>query len=84
MRTLIIDCSGFSLDHTGFVVDENLQVQERVQLTTSDIAAYASQANGVKKIKLSGPTEYCLGIKEEISKQLALEYAINDIEIEVF
>ena len=84
MRTLIIDCSGFSLEHAGFIIDENLQVQERVQLATSEIAAYASKANGVKKIKLAGPTEYCLGLQQDIERQLALEYAINNIEIEVF
>lgn len=83
MRTLIIDCSGFSLEHAGFVIDENAEVLEKVQLPTSEIASYASQAQGLQKIRLAGPTEYCLGLKEEISKKLALEYAVKDIEIEV-
>ena len=37
----------------------------------------------IKNIKLSGPTEYCMGLKETLESKLALEYANNDIEIEV-
>ena len=83
MCTLIIDCSGFPLEHSGYVMNESAEVVQRVQLLASEIAGFAAQTGDIKKIALSGPTDYCLGIKEEISKQLALEYAFEDIEIEV-
>ena len=83
MRTLIMDCSGFVLEHPGYVINEAQDVIQRIQCPTTEIAGFAANTPGVKKIILTGHTDYCLGVKETVEKQLALEYAFNDIEIEV-
>ena len=82
MYTLIVDCNGFVLEHSVYVVDEDGQAQSVAQLPTSEIAGYAV-ANSVSKIYLNGPTEYCFGIGDEIGAQLMTEYSNNNIEIEV-
>ncbi len=78
---LIVNCAGFTLEHCVYLLDNKSSMQP-IQLPTSEIAGYATNA-GVNKIYLRGQKDYCLGIKEEISKQLALEYNNNNIEIEV-
>lgn len=52
-------------------------------MSAEDIPAFAAVNKDIKNIKLTGPTEYCVGLKEQLETKLALEYAINDIEIEV-
>jgi hypothetical protein len=85
MRALIIDCGNFSLGHTGMVVGPNNQIVEKIQFEkTEDALNYAIGSN-IDTIKLFGNTEFCLGIKEQIQNQLAIEYANqNNITIEVF
>ena len=78
MRTMIVDCSGFVLKHPVAIQDSN----EIVHLTTTELAGYAVSKN-VDKIILSGITEYCNGVRDEIKVLLALEYANHNIEIEV-
>lgn len=82
MYALIVDCHGFILEHSAYIIDEDGQAQSIAQLPTSEIAGYAI-ANGVSKICLNGPTEYCFGISDEIDTQLMTEYSNNNIEIEV-
>lgn len=82
MYYLIVDCNGFPLEHSVYLVDEGGQTQSIAQLPTSEIAGYAN-SSGVSKIYLQGIEKYCFGLSEEISKQLKLEYSNNNIEIEV-
>ena len=85
MYTLIIDCSGFVLEHSVHILDPNGNIVGLMHLPSAEIANFVAKDNRISNIKLSGVTEYCNGIKEEIEKQLALEYA-NDkrnVEIEV-
>lgn len=82
MYTLIVNCSGFALEHSIYMVDEDGQAQAIAQLPTTEIAGFAVQSQ-VKKICLQGPTEYCFGIGESIGRQLVTEYSNNNIEIEV-
>ena len=82
MYALIIDCHGFVLEHSAYIIDEDGQAQSVAQLPTSEIAGYAV-ANSVSKICLNGPAEYCFGIGDEIGAQLKTEYSNNNIEIEV-
>ena len=83
MRTLIVNCSGFALEHNIVLQDEGVRgFEEIAQLPTAEIAGYATHKN-VDKIILSGITDYCFGLKDEISTQLMTEYANNNIEIEV-
>ena len=82
MYYLIVDCSGFPLEHSVYLVDEGGQTQSIMQLPTSEIAGYAN-STGVNKVYLQGAEDYCFGLSEEIAKQLSLEYSNNNIEIEV-
>ena len=52
-------------------------------LTLDNISKFAASDIHINSIKLSGPEEYCEGIKENIEKQLATEYANNNITVEV-
>lgn len=82
MQTLIVDCGGFVLEHSVYLVTQEGISRTAAQLPTAEIAGYAFAA-GVDKIYLRGPKEYCFGIQEEISKQLKTEYSNENIEIEV-
>ena len=85
MYTLIIDCSGFVLEHSVHMLDPNGGIVGLMHLPSAEIANFVAKDNRISNIKLSGVTEYCNGIKEEIEKQLALEYANGkrNVEIEV-
>ena len=83
MHTLIIDCTAFLLHLAVYALDADGEVFQREYMSSDSIVGYAAANKGIKNIKLSGPTEYCMGLKEELETKLALEYAINDIEIEV-
>ena len=83
MHTLIVDCIGFLLKFAVYAIDADGEVYGRDYMSAEDIAKYAAANQDIKSIKLNGPTEYCMGLQEELKTQLALEYANNDIEIEV-
>ena len=85
MYTLIIDCSGFVLEHSVHILDPNGNIVGLMHLPSAEIANFVAKDNRISNIKLSGPIEYCNGIKVEIEKQLALEYANGkrNVEIEV-
>ena len=83
MYSLIVDCSTFQLIPSTYLVNEDTsEVVSIEHIAVDNLPAFAA-AEGVNKIKLSGPTEYCLGLKEKLENKLALEYAVNNIEIEV-
>ena len=83
MYTLIVDCSTFQLIPSTYLVNEDTgEVVSIEHITIDNIPSFAAMKD-VDKIKLSGPTEYCIGLKEKFENKLALEYAINKIEIEV-
>ena len=83
MYSLIVDCSTFQLIPGTYLVNEDTsEVVSIEHIAVDNLPAFAA-AEGVNKIKLSGPTEYCLGLKEKLENKLALEYAVNNIEIEV-
>ena len=83
MFTLMVDCSGFPLEHTTYVVGINGELIATAYLPAAEIAGYASSDSRITEIKLQGMADYCYGIKEEIEKQLALEYSNNKIKVEV-
>ena len=85
MYTLIIDCSGFVLEHSIHILDPNGNIVGLMHLPSAEIANFVAKDNRISNIKLCGAIEYCNGIKEEIEKQLALEYANGkrNVEIEV-
>lgn len=85
MYTLIVDCSNFALKHSAHVIDNNGDIIALMYLSDTDIPDLVSQDNRISSVKLSGATEYCNGLKEEIEKKLVLEYANSkrNIEIEV-
>ena len=83
MHTLIVDCTAFLLYLAVYAVDGDGEVYKRDYMSAEDIPGYANTNRDIKTIKLSGPTEYCMGLKEELETKLATEYANNDIEIEV-
>lgn len=83
MYTLIIDCSTFQLIPSTYLVNEDTgEIVSIEHITIDNIPSFAAMED-VDKIKLSGPTEYCIGLKEKLENKLALEYATNKIEIEV-
>ena len=81
MYTLIIDCSGFALEHGIHIIDAMGKTAGLMHLPTSEIADFVKRDSRITQVKLSGPTEYCNGIKEEIEKTIALEYANNTRKI---
>ena len=85
MYTLIADCSNFALEHGIYVVDGNGDPVSLMHLPISELADLIAHDNRISSVKLTGATEYCYGLKEEIEKQLALEYANSkrNVEIEV-
>ena len=85
MYTLIIDCSGFALEHGVHIVDAGGNTVGLMHLPTTEIASFIAREKNVSSVKLAGPTEFCHGIKEDIEKHVALEYANNvrKLEIEV-
>ena len=83
MFTLIVDCSGFPLEHHAYVTDGSDKVIGIAQLPTSEIAPYINNDRRISKVVLSGPMEYCLGLKDDITENLSQEYSIRNVEIEV-
>ena len=85
MYTLIADCSNFALEHGIHIVDGNGDTVALMHLPISELANLIARDTTISEVKLSGATEYCYGLKEEIEKQLALEYANSkrNVEIEV-
>ena len=83
MHTLIIDCTAFLLHLAVYALNADGEVYQKNYMPAEDIPGYASVNRNIKTIQLAGPTEYCMELKKELESKLALEYAINDIEIEV-
>ena len=82
MYALVINPSGFPAEYTGYITDETGNLVETGRIVIDDLADYAV-LKGVEIIALQGNTEYCLGIKEEVEKKLATEYANKNIIVEV-
>lgn len=83
MYSLIVDCSAFGIIPSVYVIDLTGQIVDLKHLTLDNISKFVASDIRIDNIKLSGPEEYCEGIKENIEKQLATEYANNNITIEV-
>ena len=83
MYTLIVDCSSIGIIPSVYVIDPTGQIVDLKHLTLDNISKFAASDIHINSIKLSGPEEYCEGIKENIEKQLAIEYANNNITVEV-
>ena len=83
MLTLMVDCNAFLLEHSTYILDPRGEIVALAHLPTAEIASYANSDSRISEIKLQGMSEYCYGIKEEIEKQLALEYSNNKIKVEV-
>ena len=82
MRTLIIALIGFPAEYTGYITDETGNIVDSGRIVIDDLASYAV-LKGVERIILQGNSDYCLGIKEEVDKKLATEYANKKILVEV-
>ena len=82
MYALVINPSGFPAEYTGYITDETGNIVETGRIVIDDLASYAV-LKGAEKIVLQGNTDYCLGIKEEVEKKLATEYANKNITVEV-
>ena len=83
MYTLIVDCSSIGIIPSAYMIDSTGQIVDLKHLTLDNISKFAASDVRIDSIKLSGPEEYCEGIKENIEKQLATEYANNNITVEV-
>ena len=83
MYTLIVDCSSFGTIPSVYVTDPTGQAVDLKHLTLDNISEFAASDIRIESIKLSGPTKYCEGLKENIERQLATEYANNNITVEV-
>ena len=83
MYSLIVDCSSFGTLPSVYVTDPTGQIVDLKHLTLDNISEFAASDIRVGSIKLSGPEEYCEGLKEIIQKQLATVYANNYITVEV-
>lgn len=83
MYSLIVDCyMDFPLKHKAFILDNQFQIISTKEIFSSDILNYAIN-NNVDNIKLSGHSEYCDGLKEQLEFQLTTQYSNNNIKIEV-
>ena len=82
MYALVINPSGFPAEYTGYITNEAGDIVESGRIVIDDLASYAV-LKGAERIILQGNTDYCLGIKEEVDKKLATEYANKNIIVEV-
>ena len=83
MCTLMIAPMGFPAEYTGYITNEQGDVIETSRIVIDDLASYAVARGDINHIVIQGQNEYCLGIKEETEKKLALEYANKNIKVEV-
>lgn len=83
MYTLIVDYSSFTLDKDIYIVDPSGNTIGVTHLPTDKIAEYAVSDPRVDDIKIKGIGDQGFGIKEQIEKTLALEYANKKIKVEV-
>lgn len=82
MYTLMIAPSGFPAEYTCYITNEAGDIVETDRIVIDDLTSYAV-LKGAERIVLQGNTDYCLGIKEEVEKKLATEYANKNIKVEV-
>ena len=81
---IIVDCFTFSLRHNIWTIDENGQTINTVELPINELASYvASQGEQLKSIKLKGPSEFCLRVKDDLLNNLSCLTYNKNIEIEV-
>jgi hypothetical protein len=90
MYSIIVNCGPCDSGRTLVIVDPeypeqalNYNIGISTDLTDFICSRIAILKNKVNYIGLQGPMEYCLNYKEDIENKLALEYANNNIEIEV-
>lgn len=83
MYSLIVDCTAFLLHLAVYALNADGEVYQKEYMSAEDLPAFAAANKDIKNIKLSGPSEYCMGLKETLENKLALEYANHNIEIEV-
>ena len=85
MYTLIVDCNGFILEHCAHIIDPSGAIVGLMHLPAAEIAEFVAHDSRISNVKLSGITDYCNGLKEEIENKIALEYAnkTRKVEIEV-
>lgn len=83
MYTLIVDCSGYGTIPSVYVADPTGAVVAAVSVSLDQLTEYAAKDGRIDNIKLSGIYDYCMAVKEDIEKELALEYAERKINVEV-
>ena len=64
MHSLIVDCIGFLLKFAVYAMNADGEVYQKAYMSAEDIASYVSTNHDFKTIKLTGPTEYCIGLQE--------------------
>lgn len=83
MYTVIVDCTNFVLEHGMHVLDADNNTISLMHLPTTEIVRYIAEEPKITKVKLTGITEFCNGIKEDIENSLKLEYSNNERQIEI-
>ena len=83
MYTLIVDCSGFALGYNSLMLDTQGQLVSSGPVLSTDEILFAATSHPVTQIKLAGPTDFCLGLKDDIITRLATEYKNTTITVEV-
>ena len=53
---------------------DNLYQYQKEYMSAEDLPAFAAANKDIKNIKLAGPTEYCMGLKETLKRTVCYAY----------
>ena len=82
MYTIIIDTENFTKDYVLNYWKDNAMVNSEL-VAAADLSQFLAERIDVDRVILAGNKEFNYGLKEEIERLIATEYADNTMKIEV-
>lgn len=82
MYTIIIDTENFTKDYVLNYWKDNTMVNSEL-VAVADLSRFLAERIDVDRVMLAGNKEFNYGLKEEIERLIATEYADNIMKIEV-
>lgn len=82
MYTIIIDTENFTKDYVLNYWKDNTIVNSEL-VAVADLSQFLAERIDIDRVVLAGNKEFNYGLKEEIERLIATEYADNTMKIEV-
>lgn len=82
MYTIIIDTENFTKDYVLNYWKDNAMVNSEL-VAAADLSQFLAERIDIERVILAGNKEFNYGLKEEIERLIATEYADNTMKIEV-